>query len=50
MKTGYFITKVDVAHLKEMASDAFWQQKNTLLMCYGFDSSKTYIQFRLNQV
>ena len=38
MKTGYFITKVDAAHLKEMASDAFWQQKNTLLMCYGFDS------------
>lgn len=38
MKTGYFITKVDAAHLKEMASDAFWQQKNILLMCYGFDS------------
>lgn len=38
MKTGYFITKVDAAHLKEMASDAFWQQKNTLLMCYGLDS------------
>ena len=27
MKTGYFITKVDAAHLKEMASDAFWQRE-----------------------
>lgn len=37
MKTGCFITKYDAAKLKEAASDAFWQQKNHVLMCYGFD-------------
>lgn len=37
-KTGCFITKMDAAHLKEMASLAFWQQKNNLLLCYAFDS------------
>lgn len=47
MKTGCFITKVDAAHLKELASLAFWQQKNSSLMCYGFDSRQILHQIQI---
>ena len=46
-KTGCFITKMDAAHLKEMASLAFWQQKNNLLLCYAFDSRQILHQIQI---
>ena len=38
-KTGCFITKMDAAHLKEMARSSFLAtKKSNLLLCYAFDS------------
>lgn len=38
---------MDAAHLKEMASLAFWQQKNNLLLCYAFDSRQILHQIQI---
>ena len=46
-KTGCFITKIDAAHLKELASHAFWKQKNSLMTCYGFDSRQNLHQIQI---
>ena len=47
METGCFITKMDAAHLKEMASHAFKYKKNSLLMCYGFDERQNLHQVQI---
>lgn len=47
MKTGCFITRMDASYLKEKASDAFWKQKNQLLLCYGFDNRQILHQIQI---